>query len=122
MRARQRAFTLLEILVALSVLAIGLAAASRGSLISTGTADSLQARQLAGWVAENRVAWLRASRAWPEPGASSGQQTLAGRQFIWRQQVSPAAQGHFRRLEIAVVDATREDENLARLVSYLERP
>lgn len=118
---RHRGFTLLEVLVALSLLAIGLAAAARVSLISADSAESLQQRQLAGWVAENHLALLRATRTFPETGKRSGSAEIGKRQFRWHMEIDEAAQGHFRRVEI-VVTANDQDDRLASLVTYLGKP
>lgn len=123
MRRPAAGFTLLEILVALAILALALGAAARAGGAATETAGGLRERLLAGWVAENRLALLHAERAWPDPGDSSGSSRLAGRDFAWHMQVTAAAQGHFRRVEIVVRDATAPvDSSAARFIGYLERP
>lgn len=114
-------FTLLEILIALSILAIGLSAAIRSGLASTETASELHARQLAGWVAENQMAVLRARRQWPALGRSSGEARMGQRQFYWQMEVAPAAQRQFRRVEVEVLRDAGGDR-LARLVTYMAAP
>ena len=114
-------FTLLEILIALSILAIGLSAAIRSGLASTEVVSELQARQLAGWVAENQMALLRARRQWPEIGHSAGVAQMGNGHFYWQIDVAPAPQKQFRRVEVKVL----RDEggvSLARLVTYMAAP
>lgn len=124
-RLTGRGFTLLEVLIALSILAIGLSAAIRSGLASTETVGELRARQLAGWVAENQIALLRASRQWPAIGASTAEAEMGDSRFRWRQEVSPAAQKQFRRVEIRVERAepgSTAQAPLAHMVTYLAAP
>lgn len=118
----ERGFTLLEILIALSVLAIGLSAAIRSGLASTETVGELRARQWAGWVAENQIALLRASRQWPAVGESNGEANMGDSRFRWQMQVAPAPHRQFRRVEVRVVRPEQGDAVLARLVTYLAAP
>ena len=53
---RVRAFTLIEVLVALAIVAVALAAGMRALAQSADGASSLKARTLALWVAQNRLA------------------------------------------------------------------
>jgi len=62
---RARGFTLLETLVALAILAIALTAAFRAMGVTAQSAAELRERMVGDWVAENRLAELRATGAWP---------------------------------------------------------
>lgn len=67
-RGNQKGFSLLEILVALAIIAIALAACVRAAgQIATGQAQ-LRDRALALVAAENTLADLRAQQAFPPPG------------------------------------------------------
>lgn len=64
-RQQTRGFTLLEVLVALTIVAIALAAAMRGALALTASTHDLDARILATLVAQNELAEVRLSGALP---------------------------------------------------------
>lgn len=117
-----RGFTLVEVLVALAILAVALAAASRAAALMADSSVVLRERLLAGWVAQNRLAELRARRAWPSPGRSEGEAEQAGLRLLWRETVSPTPNVAFRRVEISVVAAGHEGTVLAQLTGYLVRP
>ena len=66
---RAHGFTLLETLVALAILAIALTAAFRTMKVAAQSAAELRERLVGDWVAENRLAELRATSAWPGPAS-----------------------------------------------------
>lgn len=121
MRRGQCGFTLVEVLVALVILAVALAAASRAAALMADSSAALRERLLAGWVAQNRLAELQARRAWPNPGRREGEAEQAGLKLLWRETVSSTPNAAFRRVEISVVAAGRGDLVLARLTGYLAR-
>jgi len=121
MRRLQRGFTLVEVLVALAILATALAAASRVSVMMADSSAELRQRLLAGWTAQNRLAELQARRAWPGVGSRSGEAEQAGLKLTWRETVSTTPNPLFRRIEIRVGESGRDDYALAQLTGYLAR-
>jgi general secretion pathway protein I len=101
---KSRGFTLLEVLVALAILAIGLGAALRAAQGSVTGFEQTRARLLADWVAADRLAELRARRVWPEPGITEGDSDEDGQRFHWRQKVGPTPNAGFRRVAVEVAD------------------
>lgn len=111
-------FTLLETLVALAVLAIALAAAFRAVGAATAAVDEVQARLLAEWLAQNRLAEHRARRDWPPPGIAEGAAVQGGLRFRWREEVSATPNSLFRRIDLRVYRGG-EDHALVRLTGFL---
>lgn len=84
---RSRGFTLVEVLVALVIVALGSAAVL--SALTTG-ADStarLRERSFAEWVASNRLVEVRVGREAPKPGTREGEVEFAGSQWQWREEI-----------------------------------
>jgi general secretion pathway protein I len=121
-RPRQRAFTLIEILVALAIVAVALAAGMRSVAQSSDSATLLKQRTLALWVAQNRLALAQLANPWPALGVRDGTATQAGATFVWREQVTGTPNPGFRRIDISVADPARPDYRLAQLVGYLGQP
>jgi general secretion pathway protein I len=112
-------FTLVEVLVALAIIAVALAAGFRSVAQSADSATALKSRTLALWVAQNRLAAAQLESPAPPAGERTGTDTQAGAAFSWRETVSGTPNPAFRKIEIEVGDAARPDYTLARLVGYL---
>jgi general secretion pathway protein I len=102
---RQSGFTLLEALIALAVIAIGLSAAMRAIGMATRSTAELRQRQLAHWVADNRLAEIRALGQFPGVGSEEGEAEQGGEKFRWQAEVKPTPNPLFRRVDIRVSGA-----------------
>ena len=101
-RPRRRGFTLLEVLVALVIIGVALAAAMRGALSLTGTAEQTRLKLLATLAAENRLMELRLGRTRLEIGESSIDCEQGGITFSCQQVVRTTPNPFFRRVEVRV--------------------
>jgi len=116
---KRNGFTLVEILVALAIIAIALAAGMRALAQSADGAGTLKARTLALWVAQNQLAAAQLATPSPSFGTIAGEATQANTRFTWRATVSGTPNPAFRKIEIVVADPGTPDYALARLIGYL---
>jgi general secretion pathway protein I len=116
-----RGFTLIEILVAVAILAVALAATTRAAGIATDGAHETRQRLLATWAAENRIAELRARRVCPSAGTSSFSTEEGGLGLAVEETVSETPNPTLRRVDVAVAEAADRSRVLARLTGYVAR-
>lgn len=117
-----RGFTLVEILVALAIVAVALAAGMRALAQGADNASALKARTLALWVAQNRLAAAQIAVPWPALGTTEGEAEQAGMRFVWRSAIGTTPNPAFRRIEITVAEPQTPDYALARLIGFLGTP
>jgi general secretion pathway protein I len=115
-----RGFTLIEVLIAMTIAAVALMAAIRatGSLAVNGA--DLRNRTLAQWSAENRLAQIRVSSEWPDPGRRQYDCSQANVTLVCREDVIQTPNPLFRRVEVSVFDE-QGSFRLARLVGFSTR-
>lgn len=104
----RRGFTLLEVLVALAVVAIAVAALSRAGSQAIDAQHQIERRTLAFWVADNLLSELRLESA-VEPERRRGTHPMGGRDWHWEMVIEHAPGGELLRVDVAVHD--RADSN-----------
>jgi len=111
--ARAQGFTLIEVLVALAIVAIGMAAVLGALTSSADTLSYLRDKTFAQWVALNQIASLRISGQLQAPGNSDGDTDFAGRSWHWRQEVTATEVPGVVRIDVKVrpKDVKTSDED-----------
>jgi general secretion pathway protein I len=100
--ASTRGFTMIEVLVALTIIAVALAASLRAVGALANSERELHQRLLAGWSADNVLAQLHLAHAWPEVGSQSFDCSQGNLQLICTERVSATPNPVFRRVEVSV--------------------
>lgn len=114
----QRGFTLVEMLVAVAVLAIAMAAILAGMTRYADNTARLRERTVALWVAHNRLTEIVLQPAWPDVGKSDGEMQMAGRKWKWEVEVKKTDDEHLRRVDIHILSPTRQG-NAAKLSAFV---
>jgi general secretion pathway protein I len=111
-------FTLVEVLVALTIVAIALMASLRATGSLSTSAYELRQRTLAQWSAENRLAQIRVQNEWPNVGQRSYDCSQGEVRMVCDEQVFATPNPQFRRVEVSVLTAEGDRLRLARLVGF----
>jgi general secretion pathway protein I len=99
---RARGFTLIEVLVALAIASIGLAAVL--SVVTNATRNSVYLRDktFASWIAQNKITELRLGTTLPSVDQTNGDLEFGGQKWKWEQTVTQTDVPGMRRIDVAV--------------------
>ena len=104
MTARVRGFTLIEVLVALAIVALALVAGLQATMALTTNAQRQSDLLVAQLCAQNKLVGLRLSRQFPAVGESGFTCEEAGRALDGRLSVQPTPNPNFRRVDARLQD------------------
>jgi general secretion pathway protein I len=99
-----RGFTLIEVLVALTIVAITLGAGIKAAGAITDNASRLAEVSMAQWCADNQLTELKLSRQFPGLGSQPFDCSQLGRQFKAQMLVRPTPNPSFRRVDAIVLN------------------
>ncbi|MEA3291614.1 MAG: type II secretion system minor pseudopilin GspI [Pseudomonadota bacterium] len=112
-------FTLLEVLVALGIAAVGLAAVSKSMVQNIEVVQRLEERMLATWVASNRLAELRMERKFVRSGDLQGQAEFAGHTWYLREKYKGTDDPELSRVDVSVFMEEGQSRPSATLFGYV---
>jgi general secretion pathway protein I len=108
--SRPGGFTLIEVMVALVIIAFSLTtvAATMGQMIDT--ANSMRERTFASWIAQNKITEMRLANIVPEVSATSGELDYANTSWGWRAVVSETGVENLFRVDVSVTYSGSDDQ------------
>ena len=109
--ARQRAFTLLEVLVALAIFATVAAAVLTAAASSVRNAARLEEKALAGWIADNQLVELQLQRPSPGTGRNQREVSYAGRDWQLQEVIDSTSDPAMRRVTLWVAPRDRRSSD-----------
>ncbi len=121
---RCRAFTLIEVMVALAIIAIALASLIKASGSHTHSASILKSKTLAHYVALNEITRIRVESEWPDLGKKSGSSEMAGIEWYWTQDVKKVMEDNddIRNIKITVYLDDNREKNINTSEGFLTNP
>jgi len=119
MHLRTRGFTLIEVLAALVIVALGMLGVIQAVSQTARNGTYLRDKTFAHWIALNLVTERRLSQTTPEVSASSDEVEYAGRRWKWTLRVTQTGVESLRRMDVSVrlADAP-EDSSLATVTGF----
>ena len=105
----QHGFTLIEVLAALVIVALGMIAAIQAVTQSARNGTYLRDKTLAHWIGMNVLTERRLQAAAPDVAESTGRVEFADQQWQWSMKVTQTQVASLRRIDIAVHRAETPD-------------
>jgi len=123
-RRNAAGFTLLEVLVALAVIALSMGAIIKATGDYTNNQSYLRDRTMALWVARNVLVQYRVDKEWPRVGERKGTLEMGNREWRWLAVTSQTDEAELRRLDVEVfpIDSEDDDLPLSTLSGFLVQP
>jgi general secretion pathway protein I len=110
---RYSGFTLIEVLVAMAIVALGLTAVFMQVNQMLASSIYLQQKTLATWVAVDRITEIRLQAEYPKPGQTKDEIEMGGIRWGYRVTVAETPADNLRRIDVAVFPADNPDSILA---------
>ncbi len=104
----QAGFTLIEVMVALAIVALSLSAVVASVTQMVQAATAVQERTYASWIAQNKISAIRLSNVTPEVSETDDQVTFASVEWALRTTISETGVENLYRVDVAVSYAGTE--------------
>ncbi|MEE9322250.1 MAG: type II secretion system minor pseudopilin GspI [Granulosicoccus sp.] len=119
---KNKGFTLIEVLVAMTILAVGVAALVSSAGASAWRADHLREREFARWVSSNTLTQLQVLPSWPDVGTTNTEVTMGRFEWFVRTRTQKVADADLRRIDVEVRLEKDVDSYIYRSTGFVGNP
>lgn len=118
---RNTGFTLIEVMVALTIIAISLSALLSTSGTQANSAGYLKHKTLAHWVAVNELTQIRIAKEFPDVGDKEGVTNMANNDWYWIRTTKATEDENARQITFTLYSDEERTQNLTSLIGYANR-
>lgn len=115
-------FTLIEILVAMTIIAVGVSALVSSAGASAWRAEYMREREFGRWVASNVLAETQVRPAWPDTGTKNTEVEMGDNVWFVRTRTQAVADPDLRRVDIEVRRDKDADNYIYTVTGFVGNP
>ncbi len=120
-RKRQRGFTLMEMMVAMTILAVGMGAIIQASAGAARNASVLRNKEVARWVALNKLTEMQVLQEWSSQGKKGDVEMLKTR-WYWQARIRKVEDPDLRRIDVEVRLDPNSDSYIYSVTGFIGNP
>jgi general secretion pathway protein I len=115
-----KAFTLLEVMVALVVISVTMGAIITSAGSSTAVASRLKEKTVANWVAQNQIALYRAKKIWTTSTSNqNGKVKMLDVEWQWEMKINKTDDPLLRKIDVDV--HLNDDDIISRATGFVAK-
>jgi general secretion pathway protein I len=121
--SNNKGFTLLEVMIALLVVAVALGGVIKVMGSAAANSSRLTGKTFAQWVALNQMTKLQINHEWPKLGDANGSDEMAGQKWKWVQKTIKTEDKNIKRIEVSVWNINEDNSDpFVTVVGFLANP
>ena len=121
-RQRATGFTLIEVMVALSIFALAGTAILKAASEHLSSIGQIESVTFANWVASNRLNQLQLETTWPPKNNVKGNMEMADRTWYWKQTVTKTNDDDLRSVTIFVGEDKTYNDSVTSVTTFVAKP
>lgn len=119
---QQQGFNLLEIMIALLLLALVITVSVETSNSDFAAYTRMKDGAIARWVALNQLSLVQLEKGFPAVGKRDGKVEMGQINWRWQQEIIETPDENLRKVKVTVFPEGREEEIMALEVAYITNP